>query len=203
MTFEEDIRLRQAFEKEVAGFLRTLAGLTTGELELAAGRVADWMLENSNKAALLDLGVRGRILHLYLEHRMASGFNAEPRQRKQLATLLSETHAESLGRKRHAAAISRWKKEKSDYERRLGKWREIQSSRSWPIRVLKKLDGPTPPADPGPLSFYVNNCRLAVNGVSSEDLEELLVDYAAEFQLPSFHGDPNDITLSDIQRLID
>ena len=38
---------------------------------------------------------------------------------------------------------------------------------------------------------------------SPEDLEELLVAYAAEFELPDFHGEPKDIGLSDIQRLMD
>ena len=123
MTFEEDIRLRQAFDREVGSFLQSLAGLTTGELELATGRVADRMLDSSSDCIQHTYGALSRVLHLCLEIRLAGAPKANRRQRGKLAQLITKGSAEFRGKKSHALATSIWKVKMSDYERQLEEWR--------------------------------------------------------------------------------
>jgi hypothetical protein len=201
MGFEDLVRAKHEFEDALIRFLGYLSVMSTREVELAFGRLADRSLSAENGELLYSGFVAGEIIKTYL-HLRRSGEVSESK----LKRLMYRTKKKSLVAK---MAHDQWQEAYSDYRLKRQKADSLRGSqlekmklelrareqRYKALPIWRKLGTPYPeldrsaltpmPSEPYPLEIYEKSVADKV------DLGDLLIYAVTNFKFPTIE-DPKE-----------
>jgi len=216
MSYEEAVRAKHAFQNSLKEFFRYASAMTTEEVELAMGRIADRLSTANSEEARFHYQVKGTALKMYFDFRQAANKShamvLRLRLKSEMKEYFSELGAEEYVKqeKAHSKRYLAFKDAMADYWSKFEKWQEERKKHSLLKRMFNSRDLPEPPEAPDPvsenfpvlLSYYVEEWKQKAN--MGEFLIAKVTDFAV-FSIDEASVDTGsqayDITPEDVQLL--
>jgi hypothetical protein len=117
MSFEQMIIQRQAFRHDLREYLSFISAMSTDEIELALGRLADMLLASMD-AQKMEIAIKGTVLKIYFDMRRSGKKSQSMIKRFALWSSMMRFRDEE-GRKSYARALQDWEQKYAAWKRHI------------------------------------------------------------------------------------
>ena len=179
MGIEDLIREKHSFRERLKEFLSIACTMTTDELEIALGRLADMLNLSTADAEKSNIRIKGATLKQYFDLR-TSGEKSQSTLKRTLLIRKKNKWCEERGWSAYRKAQSKWDAEYASIKER---------AKNLPI--LKRLFIKPPPDTPYPLVFIEKEKNIGMH--------EFLIAQIAEYQLVSTETSEQNVSIDEIK----